>query len=178
MYDSADAVPPTKVALVFGCSHKIQGRPNLYFTYRMDAAQALWEQGKVEGFIVSGDNRTKYYNEPKEMKAALIQRGIPAKNILCDYAGLRTLDSIIRAKDIFQCEQLILVSQQFHNERACYIAQHHDIEAAAFNAKDVNSKQGLQTNLREYLARVKMMLDLYILGTRPTHLGEKEEITF
>lgn len=178
LYDDASLVPKNRVALVFGCSHKIQGKPNLYFTYRMDAAQALWEAGAVQGFIVSGDNRTKYYNEPKEMRNALIKRGIPAKNIICDYAGLRTLDSVVRANEVFGCNRLVLVSQQFHNERACYIAEHHGIDIVGLNAQDVPSRQGLQTNLREYLARVNMVLDIHILGTRPTHLGSQEELPF
>ncbi len=178
LYSELDALPADRVGLVLGCSPKINGRPNLYFTHRIDAAESLWKAHKVKGFLVSGDNRTRYYNEPQEMKNALIERGVPAENIYCDYAGLRTLDSIVRAKQVFGCDALTIISQPFHNQRACYIANHQKVDAIAFNAQQIHGKLSLRTNLREYLARVKMMLDLYILQTQPTHLGKKEQVPF
>ena len=101
LFDEAAAVPKTRVGLVFGTTDRINGLQNLYFRYRIDAAEKLWKAGKLDTLIVSGDNSSKYYNEPGKMKQALIERGIPAERIVCDYAGLRTFDSVVRAKEIF-----------------------------------------------------------------------------
>ena len=129
--------------------------------------------GKARCVIVSGDNRTKYYNEPERMRKALIKKGVPADKIICDYAGLRTLDSVVRAKEVFGVEKVVFISQRFQNERASYLAKANGMEYTGFNAKDVEGKGGLKTRLREVAARIKMWLDVKVLGTRPKHLGEK-----
>ena len=172
LFDDVSKVPPGKVALVFGTDDRFQGRENLYFRYRIDAAEALWKAGKVRLILVSGDNSEKYYNEPEKMKKALIQRGIPKGRIVCDYAGLRTLDSVVRAKEIFGLNDMVFVSQRFHNERAAYLAKANGITYCGYNARDVAGHGGLKTKLREVGARVKMWLDVRVLGTRPKHLGE------
>jgi SanA protein len=97
-YNDVQRISGKHVGLVFGCDDRFQGRENLYFTYRMDAAAELWHAGKLECLIVSGDNSSPYYNEPRKMRKALIDRGVPAEQIVCDYAGLRTLDSVLRAR--------------------------------------------------------------------------------
>ncbi len=152
------------------------GDRNLYFSYRIEAAYALYRAKKVAYILVSGDNGEKTYNEPKKMRDALIKKGVPAEKIVLDYAGFRTLDSVVRAKEVFGQESFIVVSQKFHNERALYIAENRGLKAFGFNARDVAQYAGFKTHLREYLARVKMMLDLYILGTSPKFLGEAVEI--
>lgn len=165
-------IPPIKTALVPGCSKTLpNGRSNLYFTYRINAASELYSAGLCETFIVSGDNHRKGYDEPSMMKQALIEQGIPAESIYCDYAGFRTLDSVVRAKTIFGQSQLLFVSQRFHNERALYIAENYGIKAFAYNAEDVNRLGGLKTRIREKLARVKTLLDLYLLNTQPKFGG-------
>ncbi len=180
LYDNIANIPtelenPKRVALVFGCAEKINGRANLYFKYRIEAAHELWKAEKVRGFIVSGDNSRDDYNEPQDMKQALIKKGVPANKIICDYAGLRTMDSVIRVEKIFGISRVILVSQKFHNERAAYIAQHRGIDAIGYNAQNVTGKK---TQNREYLARVRMWADENILKTTPKYLGEKETLTF
>ncbi len=164
-----------RIALVFGCAATINNRTNLYFKYRIEAAHALWKAGATKGFIVSGDNSRDDYNEPADMKQALIDKGVPADKIICDYAGLRTLDSIVRAKEIFGAHKIILVSQKFHNERAAYIAKKRNIDAVGYNAPDVI---GREKQKREYLARIRMWVDENILSTKPKHLGSKEIINF
>ncbi len=164
-----------RVALVFGCAKKINGNNNLYFKYRIEAAYELWKAGKVRGFIVSGDNSCDDYNEPEDMKQSLISKGVPADKIVCDYAGLRTMDSVVRLEKIFGVSKVILVSQKFHNERAIYIAQKRGIDAIGYNAQDVKGKESQN---REYLARVRMWADENILKTTPKYLGEKEELGF
>jgi SanA protein len=174
LYDDVTKVPAGKVALVFGTDDRVKGgRENLYFRYRIDAAEALWKAGKIRLILVSGDNSEKYYNEPEKMKQALIKRGIPKDRIVCDYAGLRTLDSVVRAKEIFGLNDMVFVSQRFHNERAAYLAKANGITYCGFNARDVVTRGGLKTKLREVAARVNMWLDVRVLGTKPKHLGDK-----
>lgn len=125
--------------------------------------------------MVSGDNRRNDYNEPEEMKQALIATGIPEQQIILDYAGLRTLDSVIRAHLIFGLERFTLISQEFHNERAIFLAQQNHLQVIGYNAQDVSAYAGFKTNLRELLARVKVFMDI-ITDKTPKHLGEKVEI--
>lgn len=172
LFDDPDALPHTRTALVFGTSSRFQGRENLYFRYRMDAAAEIWHSGKVDVIIVSGDNRTEFYNEPKEMRQALIERGVPNDRIVSDFAGLRTLDSVVRAKEIFGADPILFISQRFQNERAIYLANANGIDAIGFNAKDVSRQAGFKTRVREVGARVKMWLDVRFLNTRPRHLGD------
>ena len=173
LFTDVSALPATKVGLIFGTTDRVNGRENLYFRYRIDAAVRVWKSGKLETLIVSGDNRSPYYNEPEKMKQALIERGIPGTRIVCDFAGLRTLDSVVRAKEIFGANSILLISQRFQNERAIYLAKANGIEAYGFNARDVETQAGLKTRIREVGARVKMWLDVNFLYTRPIHLGKK-----
>jgi SanA protein len=174
IFTDVSQVPKTRAGLVFGTTDRVNGRENLYFRYRIDAAVNLWDAGKVRAFIVSGDNREDDYNEPEKMRRALVKRGIPNDRIACDYAGLRTLDSVVRAKEIFGAHSLLFISQRFHTERAIYLAKANGIDAYGFDAEDVETHGGLKTRFREVGARVKMWLDVNILHTRPQHMGRKE----
>ncbi len=176
LFTEVSELPASKVGLVFGTTDRVNGRENLYFRYRIDAAVRVWRAGKLETLIVSGDNRSRYYNEPEKMKQALIERGIPEDRIVCDFAGLRTLDSVVRAKEIFGADSMLFISQRFQNERAIYLAKANGIQAHGFNARDVETQAGLKTRIREVGARVKMWLDVNFLNTRPSHLGEKVEL--
>lgn len=176
LFTEVSELPASKVGLVFGTTDRVNGRENLYFRYRIDAAVRVWRAGKLETLIVSGDNRSRYYNEPEKMKQALIERGIPEERIVCDFAGLRTLDSVVRAKEIFGADSMLFISQRFQNERAIYLAKANGIQAHGFNARDVETQAGLKTRIREVGARVKMWLDVNFLNTRPSHLGEKVEL--
>ncbi|MEN3941397.1 ElyC/SanA/YdcF family protein [Prosthecobacter sp. SYSU 5D2] len=169
--DDVSYLPGTPVALVLGCSPSIGSRPNLFYQYRMEAAAALYHSGKVRALIVSGDNSTHLYDEPTAMKESLVAAGVPADRIYCDYAGFRTLDSVVRAKEIFGQSRFIIVSQRFHNERAVFLARQHGLEATGFNAEDVSRTFGLATHLREYLARVNAALDVTLLQTEPKFYG-------
>ena len=176
LFDEAGEVPETDVALVFGCNKSFQGRQNLYFKYRIQAAVDLWEAGRVKCFIVSGDNHSDDYNEPQDMKDAMVKAGIPGEKIVCDYAGLRTLDSVVRAKEIFGAREVVLISQKFHNERASYLAESVGLEVVGLNAQSVTGPAARKTDSREKLARVKMWLDVNVLKTDPKFLGQKEEL--
>lgn len=176
LYDNALQIPENRVGLLLGTSPKLRGgRSNLYFDYRIQAAVALYRQGKISRILVSGDNRKRNYNEPVEMRKALIANGIPDSVIVMDFAGIRTLDSVVRSKKIFGQDSVTIISQRFHNERALYIAGRNGIVAIGFNAKDVDAYSGLKTNLRELLARVKVFIDL-LTRKGPRHLGEPIQI--
>ena len=176
-FADVNAVPEAPVALVLGTSPYVAGGwSNYFFKYRMDAAAALFKAGKVKALIVSGDNGTRGYDEPTEMKLALIKLGVPAEKIVCDYAGFRTLDSVVRAKAVFGQQRVVIISQRFHNARAIYLAQAFGIDAYGLDAKDVPVALSVKTYLREKLACVKAVLDVNVLGTQPKFLGEKVSI--
>lgn len=174
--DDLQTLPQEKVGLLLGTAKTLKdGQKNLYFRYRIDAAERLYKSGKIQYIIVSGDNSRKDYNEPEDMKQELIARGVPEQHIYEDFAGFRTLDSVVRAKEIFGQERFIIISQKFHNERAIFIAQQKGITAYGYNAQDVHQYAGLKTKIREYFARVKVFYDLY-LGVEPKFGGEKIKI--
>lgn len=175
---NAGNVPYNKVGLVLGTSPKMpSGRPNFFFTSRIDAAARLYKAGKVSFLLVSGDNGTKEYDEPTCMKEALMAAGVPEEAIVLDYAGFRTLDSVVRAQKVFGQSSITVVSHRFHNERAICIAEHYGMEAVGFCAKSpALTRRSLMTTLvRESGSRVKMYLD-FIVGRQPKYLGEKIEI--
>jgi SanA protein len=175
-YDDPERISGRHIGLVFGCDDRVQNQENPYFTYRMDAAASLWHAGKLECLIVSGDNRSPYYNEPQKMKLALIERGVPAEKIVCDFAGLRTLDSVLRAQRIFGARDCLMISQRFQNDRAIYIAKAHGMGAIGFNARDVSGPGGRKTRWREFSARLVMWLDVHVLDTQPKHGGSAQSL--
>lgn len=177
LYTSIEDIPSNDVGLVLGANKTSRrGNLNLYFANRIDAAVMLFKAGKIKHIIVSGDNHIKEYDEATDMKNALVAMGVPDSCITLDYAGFRTLDSMVRCKKVFGQSKVTVISQEFHNQRALFIARFYDIDAVGFNAKDVPAKYSLRTQLREYLARFKAVLDLYILRTNPKFLGEEVKI--
>ncbi len=177
LYTSANEIPYRKVGLVLGASkNTTRGTNNLYFKFRMDAAYELYKQHKVSYLLLSGDNHIKGYDEPSDMREVLISLGVPDSCIVLDYAGFRTLDSVVRCDEVFGEDSITIVSQEFHNQRALFIANKNNINAIAFNAQEVNKNYSFKTRLREYFARVKCVLDIYILHTSPKFLGEKIKI--
>ena len=176
VFKDTNKIPKNKVGLLLGTSKILMnGQKNLYFIYRVNAAAKLFKSGKIEYIIISGDNRTKNNNEPQDFKDELLKKGIPADKIYLDYAGFRTLDSVVRLKEIFGQTSVTMISQEFHNERAIYLAEHFDIKAIGFNAQDVTNKLGFKTQVREYFARVKVFVDI-IFDIEPKFLGNKIEI--
>ena len=166
-------IKKNKVGLVLGTAKKLKnGSVNLYFKYRINATVALYKNGKIDFVLVSGDNGNKYYNEPTDFKNELIKKGIPKDKIYLDYAGFRTLDSVIRAKEVFNLVEITIISQKFHNERAIFLAEKNGIQAIGFNAKDLIGRYGIKTKIREYFARTKAVLDI-IFGASPKFLGNK-----
>ena len=176
IYDNITETPSKKVGLLLGTAKYVKsGWINLYYTHRITAAVELYKAGKIEYILISGDNGRESYDEPTLMKEDLMAAGIPESAIYLDYAGFRTLDSVVRCKRIFGELDILVISQQFHNERAVYIARARGIQAVGYNAQDVNAKYGFKTRIREYLARTKMFLDLWF-GKEPKFLGEEIQI--
>jgi SanA protein len=177
IYTSIENIPVRKTALVLGASkNTARGNSNLYFKYRLEAAYNLFINNKVKYLILSGDNHTKGYDEPTDMREELIKMGVPDSCLFLDYAGFRTFDSVVRCNEVFCEDSITIVSQEFHNQRALFIANKNNINAIAFNAKEVNNNYSFKTRLREVFAKTKCVLDIYILYTKPKFLGEKIKI--
>ena len=175
-YSDIEMIPKNKVGLVLGTSSRlVEGGVNPYYAHRIDATIKLFMAGKIDFVLVSGDNGSIYYNEPNTIKKDLVKGGIPEERIFLDYAGFRTLDSVVRAKEVFGLSQATIISQEFHNERAIYLAGHKGLEAIGFNARDISGNESVKVHFREYFARVKVFVDL-VLNIQPRFYGDKIEI--
>ncbi len=169
--EDLDALPEVDVALVLGAAPiGPEGGPNRYFVYRLDAAAALWHAGKVKYLLVSGDNRGPDYDEPSAMRAGLLARGVVPEAIYRDFAGVRTRDSVLRAKSVFGQQRLIVVSQGFHAARAIFLARREGVEAWGFAARDVKRAYSIFTELRRYPSALRAWYDVW-LETPPRRAG-------
>lgn len=175
-YSSIKEIPKNRVGLVLGTSKKISsGQANPYYTNRINATVELFKAKKIDFVLVSGDNATIYYNEPSTIKKDLLKEGIPEDKIFLDYAGFRTLDSMVRANVVFGLDSVTVISQKFHNERAIFLAKRKGLNAIGYNAEDITGQQGNKVQFREYFARVKVFIDL-LLNTEPKFYGKRIEI--
>jgi len=178
LFNSYYSIPNCKTGIVLGTSKRLaNGTENLYFSYRMDAAEKLFKAGKVKHLILSGDNRANHYNEPRDMYRELIRRGIPDSCLVADYAGLRTFDSMVRCREVFGQDSVIVISQQFHNARAVFIGRKIGLVCYGFNARKVTTQSETKIMIREFFSRIKCLMDFYLLNTKPRHLGEKIRIS-
>ncbi|RLK00314.1 SanA/YdcF family protein [Tenacibaculum discolor] len=176
LFNTTETIPKNKVGLLLGTvKYLSDGRVNLYYQFRLNAAVELYKAKKIDFILVSGDNGSEGYDEPTDFKNDLIKAGIPEDKIYLDYAGFRTLDSVVRIKEIFGQTSVTIISQQFHNERALYLANHFEIDAIGYNAKGVSGKKAIKVQLREYLARVKVFIDI-LFNIEPKFLGEPIQI--
>ena len=180
IYTDLHKLPHKRAALLLGTTKYVaKGRKNYFYLYRIRAAVALWKTHKVDAIVVSGDNGTRYYDETTAMYRDLIRAGVPARYITRDYAGFRTLDSVVRAKAIFSLKDYIIVSQRFHLERALFIAHTKGQKTIGFVAKDIpGTSAAKRMKVRELLARTKAFLDVYVLGTEPKFYGKKERVRY
>lgn len=177
VHASAADVPQRRVALVLGCVPVLaDGRANLFFQHRIQAAADLFKAGRVDYLLVSGDNHRAGYDEPTAMRDALVGRGVPVDRIAIDYAGFSTLDSVVRAKQVFGQSELCIVSQRDHAMRAVFIARAHGMSAVGYAARDVGFRFGFRTHMRESLARVRAVLDVKLLGREPRFYGPPVKI--
>ncbi|HSI44525.1 MAG TPA: ElyC/SanA/YdcF family protein [Methylotenera sp.] len=171
-YSELIKLPKETACLVLGTSKFLSnGNLNLFYQYRMDATVEAFTAGKCSKIVVSGDNRRNDYNEPEQMKQSLITMHVPSEVIFCDYAGARTLDSVLRFKHVFGQASGIVISQEFHNERAIYIGKNNGINLTGFNAKEVDAYNGFRTKFREVFSRVRAVADVQILHSKARHYG-------
>ncbi len=176
LYSDTNSLPNNKVGLLLGTAkYSREGGINLYYKYRIQAAVKLYKQGKIEYILASGDNSKYNYNEPIEMQNDLVKAGVPREKIHLDYAGFRTLDSVVRSQRVFGQNSITIISQPFHNQRAVFIAKYKGIEAVGYNAQAVSGTYSWRTKIREKFARMKMLGDL-IFNKQPKFLGESISI--
>lgn len=167
-----DTIPYNRTGLVLGTSkYLVHGGINGFWTARINAASDLYHAGKISYIVVSGDNSHRNYNEPRQMRKALIAKGVPRDRIYLDYAGFRTLDSVVRIQRIFRQKNITVISQDFQNERAIYIARQHGINAVGFNAES-STDNIFTTDIREFFARIRCVLDLHVWNSKPRFLGD------
>ncbi|MGE5399547.1 MAG: vancomycin high temperature exclusion protein [Ignavibacteriales bacterium] len=160
VYDDLNSIPANKAGLLLGTGKYLKPRVvNLYFAYRIKAAVELYKAGKIKVIIVSGN---KYNKEPKNMRADLIKNGVPEEVIFSDDEGYRTYDSVVRCSEVFGYQSFTVISQDWHNKRAVFIARKLGLNAIGYNAEDVKGFMGLETDIRELFSRVKVFMDLYL----------------
>lgn len=177
VYSDIEALPENDVGLLLGTSpYSRKGNENVLFQHRIDAAAELYKAGKIRHVLASGANPDHTYNEPRKMYYALVEAGVPAEAITLDFAGFRTLDSVVRATAVFKLERYTVISQRFHVYRAIFIARNDGIPAVAYAPPETREKQKRRVLLREALARFNAILDLFLLRTRPRFLGEPVQI--
>lgn len=172
VYSDVNKVPKYRVALVLGAGIKPNGRLSQSLESRVKTAIKLYKAGKVEKLLMSGDNRVSHYNEPKRMCDYAIRRGVPAEDVVMDYAGRRTYDSAYRAKHIFGLNKMIVVTQAFHMDRALFLCSKVGIDACGVEAAvDGN----LKAKVREVPACLGALIDVSIRHPQPI-MGKKEKI--
>lgn len=170
IYHDYNKLPYRPIGVVLGTAKYIRGGGiNTFYKNRIEGAAELYWQGKVDYLLLSGDNALMSYNEPITMRKDLIKAGIPEEVIVLDYAGFRTLDSVIRANKVFDADRFTIISQEFHCERAIFIAQYQNIDAQCFAVP--TPEQSKLVKFRELFARVGAFIDLYILNREPKFLG-------
>lgn len=169
VYRDVSSIPAREYGLLPGTSRLVHGKYlNTYFYNRIHAAAELYKAGKIRKIIVSGDNGRADYNETGDMARELVAEGVAPEDVLSDYAGFRTLDSVVRARNLFGADEITVISQKFHCERAIYLASEHGIDAVGFEADEV-APRAIRAKLavREAFARVLAVLDAKILKTKP-----------
>ena len=176
LYDDLRDLPHRNVGLVLGTSRNRSGGLNEFYSARIEAAAQLFHSRKIGHIIVSGSNPSRFYNEPAVMKRDLIDRNVPPDSITEDTAGLRTLDSVVRADKVMGQDSFVVVSQRSHAARAVFLGLEFGLDVIGYCASDPPGPALLSAKLREYGARFKAMLDVTVLDTQPSFLGKPVSI--
>ncbi len=171
-FDNTAYIPHRNVGLLLGTSPRVpNGAPNFYYINRITATANLYKAGKIDRIISSGGDYSSRqsggYNELIAMRDSLVAHGVPDSVIILDYDGTRTLNSIVKAKEIYGVDSITIISQEYHNERAIFLASHNGIDAIGYNAKPSHIiTKRIKNEGREFFARVKLFVDV-ILGEKP-----------
>lgn len=167
IYESVEEIPFNEVGLVLGTSNKNKdGGENLFFKERMNTAAELYKSGKVNKLIVSGTNPSRYYDEPEMMRKALVEQGVPEDRILLDRSGLRTIESIRNTQNEFKLKNVTIITQKFHGYRALFISDYYQLNAYVISTRKLPLNESGNVRLREFFARIKAVIDLYLLGSK------------
>lgn len=160
VYSDVEGIPHREVGLLLGTNPKgRRGGANTFYNHRIDAAVALYEAGKVDRFIISGAKKGPDYDEPQAMREALVARGVPDSIFILDGQGFHTIESIVRAKEVYEVDSVTIISQEFHNKRSLYMAKHNGLDAIAYNAANTTIlRWRILMFLRERASRVKAVL--------------------
>jgi len=172
---SVDDVSPARVAVVFGAGLTSSGGPTTVLKDRVETAVLLYQSGKVEKVLMSGDNRFINYNEPGAMKAYAQELGMPEEDIVLDFAGRRTYDTCYRAKEIFQLDKVILVTQNFHLSRALFTCNTLGLKSVGVSADLRTYREEGYWNIREIPACLVALIQVQITKPEPV-LGDQEPI--
>lgn len=172
-----DNAPPKPVAIVFGAGLRRDGSPTPVLRDRVATAAELYFNAKVEKLLMSGDNSEVNYNEPAAMKAYAVDLGVPAEDIILDYAGRRTYDTCFRARKIFHLDDVLLVTQKFHLPRAIYTCNSLGVPAVGVSAdrREYRPRSSAFWNMREIVATLVALWDVHITRPQPV-LGNPEPI--
>ena len=172
-----DNIPTREVAIVLGARVMPDGEPSTSLRDRLFVAKELYRRGKVKKILVTGDHGTRGYNEVRAMYAWLRERGVPASKIYVDHAGLRTLDSMRRAAEVFKVEDAIICTQEFHLARSLFLAESYGIDAVGVLADQRIYAKRKANRQREFIARVVAFVDVHVLDRQPRHWGDEIPIT-
>lgn len=178
VYNDEDKLPPNDVGLVLGATPRSRNRKiKPLFRARMEDASRLYHSGKVKHLLLSGRRNTRgTYNEPAEMKSLGLELGVPESAMTLDYAGYRTLDSVVRAKEVYGLSRFTIITNDFHTYRALFLSKCHNIDAVAYYSEEFSVTQLGVEIPREWMARVKAVIDVYLLQKQPRFLGPRVEI--
>ena len=168
--------PVCDAVIVLGAYVYNSGTPSPVLRDRLDYGYEMYKQGKAQKILVSGDHGRENYDEVNVMKEYLIRKGVPGEDIFMDHAGFNTYDSMYRARDIFQIENLLISTQKFHMSRSLYIARSLGINAYGYPCEDKAMYRMAYLNTRESVARVKAFLDV-LVNRNPKFLGDVIPIT-
>ncbi len=178
-YTNPEEIPARRIAVVFGAGIRKDGTPTPMLADRVTAAVELYKQGRVQKLLMTGDNSREDYNEVIAMQRYAVERGVPAKDITLDYAGLSTYESCYRARDIFGVQQAILVTQKFHLSRAVYTCRQMGVDAIGLGTPDWETYRPqtiMYYSFREMLSTLKALWEVHITRPKPTFKGPFEGI--
>jgi SanA protein len=175
-YPSGD-VRRADVGLILGAGLRVDGSPSPVLEARVLAGVSLYQQGLVRKLVMSGDNSVKRYDEVSAMKRLAVQRGVPAQDVLLDFAGFRTLDSCVRIRKVYGQSKVIVVSQAFHLGRAQFLCADAGVEATGFSASDPRpALDRRKSAVREIAARWQAVIDAKVVNRKPKYLGDTIDI--
>jgi SanA protein len=172
VYRTVEDVPRRRVAIVLGARVYRSGRVSTVLADRLEAAADLYRAGKVDKVLASGDHAGPDYDEVNPMYRWLLEHGVRDEDIFLDHAGLRTLDTMERAKRVFMVEDAIVCTNEFHLHRSVFLARRAGIDAVGLVSDRQTYQAPVRNAVREHFARSKAFLDGYVFRPEPAHLGD------